>query len=284
MINPNNLCKKLIKLRKEFIIKDEKTGVEHSATQEDIAKILNCNVSTISRYERDEIKIDYNTLVTLAKLYGTTTDYLLGVSTVRSLDIEIEKISRFTGLTEEAIKLLHELAQQQSGELLSNSCKKKIERIEKQFKGSESTSEFKDPDKNEQIEIAKAGSQSIAESQLRALNYVLSQDETQRFLSDLFLHLFAEVSDKEDIMSAIIALKSEKDPSEDETKKSKENPSENGTKIEKGFYFNLLDSQINGLFLLEINSILNKWKADPCAEIVDINTENNDWIAKSSDV
>lgn len=272
MINPKDLSKKLIKLRKEFIIKDEKTGVEHSATQEDIAKILNCHVSTISRYERDEIKIDYNTLVTLAKLYGTTTDYLLGVSDVRSLDIEIEKISRYTGLTEDAIKLLHELAQQNSGESISDTCKKKIEKIEKQFNDSENKSEIEECDKNEQIEIAKSASKSIAEAQLSALNYILAQNETQRFLTDLFLHLFSEVKDNEDIMSAIITLK------------SKEYQPEDKTQIEKGFYFNLLDYQINGLFLLEINSILNKWKSEPCAEIVDINTENNDWISEASDV
>lgn len=245
---------------------------EKKLNQEDIAKVIGFHRAKVSKFETGEKSIDIESLKILANYYGTTTDYILGISDVRSLDIEIEKISRYTGLTEDAIKLLHELAQQNSGESVSDTCKKKIEKIEKQFNDSENVSEIEECDKNEQIEIAKSASKSIAESQLSALNYILTQDETQRFLTDLFLHLFSEVKDNEDIMSAIITLK------------SKESQPEDKTQIEKGFYFNLLDYQINGLFLLEINSILNKWKSEPCAEIVDINTENNDWISEASDV
>lgn len=46
--------------------------------QEDIAKLLDVAVSTISKYESGDIIIPTDNLIKLADHYGVSTDYLLG--------------------------------------------------------------------------------------------------------------------------------------------------------------------------------------------------------------
>lgn len=45
-----------------------------------VAKILGCTQQTYSRYESGEITIDIYNLIKLADFYGTSCDYLLGLT------------------------------------------------------------------------------------------------------------------------------------------------------------------------------------------------------------
>ena len=49
-------------------------------TQEYIAKLLNVNQRTYSRYENGQLDIPSLCLIKLAKFYGKSVDYLLGLS------------------------------------------------------------------------------------------------------------------------------------------------------------------------------------------------------------
>lgn len=49
-------------------------------SQKDFAKLINVSNVVLSRYETGERKPDYDTLLTIAKYFGVTTDYLLGNS------------------------------------------------------------------------------------------------------------------------------------------------------------------------------------------------------------
>ena len=51
-------------------------------TQSKLAKLLWCTQQTYSRYESGEITIDIYNLVKLAEFYGTSCDYLLGITDV----------------------------------------------------------------------------------------------------------------------------------------------------------------------------------------------------------
>lgn len=42
-------------------------------------------------------------MVKLAKLYNTSTDYLLGLTDIKTTDTELKAVCEYTGLTEEAI-------------------------------------------------------------------------------------------------------------------------------------------------------------------------------------
>lgn len=49
-------------------------------TQQEIAKLLNVSQTTYSRYESGVLDIPSSSLITLAKFYQTSVDYLLGLT------------------------------------------------------------------------------------------------------------------------------------------------------------------------------------------------------------
>ncbi|MDE6149333.1 MAG: helix-turn-helix domain-containing protein [Ruminococcus sp.] len=51
--------------------------------QKDIAEILNCSQQVYSNYELGQRDIPTDILISLAKYYETTTDYILGLSDER---------------------------------------------------------------------------------------------------------------------------------------------------------------------------------------------------------
>jgi transcriptional regulator with XRE-family HTH domain len=54
--------------------------LNNGLTMEEVAKSIGINRSDISRYENELTKPNAEVVVKLAKYYGVTTDYLLGVS------------------------------------------------------------------------------------------------------------------------------------------------------------------------------------------------------------
>ena len=55
---------------------------DRDLTQTAGAKILGCTQQTYSRYESGEITIDIYNLIKLAEFYGTSCDYLLGLTDI----------------------------------------------------------------------------------------------------------------------------------------------------------------------------------------------------------
>jgi len=48
-------------------------------SQDQLSKLLNISQSTYSRYESGTLDIPSEALITLAKFYGVTVDYILGL-------------------------------------------------------------------------------------------------------------------------------------------------------------------------------------------------------------
>lgn len=84
-----------------------------SAKQTDAAQELGINYSTYAMYEVDRREPNFDTLVSVAKHYGVTTDYLLGISDCKSPDIEEQAICKKTGLWYNAVKKLIEIQNHQ---------------------------------------------------------------------------------------------------------------------------------------------------------------------------
>ena len=57
--------------------------VDSDLTQRAVAAHLNMNLEVYRRYEKGEREIPVWALIKLARLYGTTTDYILGLSDQR---------------------------------------------------------------------------------------------------------------------------------------------------------------------------------------------------------
>ena len=71
--------------------------------QEQVAKLIGVNKSAISTYENDTRQPSFEILVRLANLYRVSTDYLLGQTNSRSVDL--------SGLSEHDAALICELVE-----------------------------------------------------------------------------------------------------------------------------------------------------------------------------
>lgn len=71
--------------------------------QEQVARLIGVNKSAISTYENDARQPSFEILVRLANLYRVSTDYLLGQTNSRSVDL--------SGLSEQEAALVCELVE-----------------------------------------------------------------------------------------------------------------------------------------------------------------------------
>lgn len=62
-------------------IRDLREDTDLNQTQ--IAQLLRTSQTVYSRYERNERDLPLNHLITLAKFYNTSTDYILGLTEIR---------------------------------------------------------------------------------------------------------------------------------------------------------------------------------------------------------
>ena len=70
-------------------------------SQVELAKRLGVAKQTVSNWENENIQPSIEMLVQLAKLFGVTTDYLLGLNGVRQLNVE--------GLSEDIVAHISQL-------------------------------------------------------------------------------------------------------------------------------------------------------------------------------
>lgn len=80
--------------------------------QEDLAKILNVQRQIISYYETGTRTPNIEDLAILAKHFDTTVDYLIGLSDVKSTNIEVKAICDYTGLSGLSIEKISEWKEQ----------------------------------------------------------------------------------------------------------------------------------------------------------------------------
>lgn len=82
--------------------------------QQDLAARLNTNQQTVGRYETGMRGLDVETILKLCDIFNVTADYLLGRSTVRSLDLsedELALVDTYRSLSAEGKEYLrHTLA------------------------------------------------------------------------------------------------------------------------------------------------------------------------------
>ena len=73
--------------------------VERGLTLEQLAEQTNLSKSALGSYEADDFKdISHYALIKLAKFYGVTTDYLMGVSNLEEeADTEIQELRLTNG-------------------------------------------------------------------------------------------------------------------------------------------------------------------------------------------
>lgn len=90
-------------------------------SQDEVSKGIGISRGALSYYESGDRKPDINTLYALAKYYGVSTDYLLGLSDTPSLSPEIKGICDKFGISDKALEHLEFLARG-SEKLFDENC------------------------------------------------------------------------------------------------------------------------------------------------------------------
>ena len=75
--------------------------IEKKLTQKQLAARISLAISAVSSYESGSRYPSFETLIKLARIFHVSTDYLLGLTERRSIDV--------TGLTDEEIELVSQL-------------------------------------------------------------------------------------------------------------------------------------------------------------------------------
>lgn len=75
--------------------------IEKKLTQKQLAARIGLAISAVSFYESGSRYPSFETLIKLARIFHVSTDYLLGLTERRSIDV--------TGLTDEEIELVSQL-------------------------------------------------------------------------------------------------------------------------------------------------------------------------------
>lgn len=77
--------------------------------RQEVADELEISRASLEYYEKGKRKPDIEVLAKVAKYYGVSTDYLLGLSVVPSTDKDIQFVCDYTGLSESAVNMLAKL-------------------------------------------------------------------------------------------------------------------------------------------------------------------------------
>lgn len=96
--------------RSNIMIKRLKNLIDCSGkSREVIAKAIGCDVSTITKQYNGDRKLTIDFVVKYAKYFNVSTDYLLGVTDVQTVDNDIKFICNYTGLSDESVDVLKQL-------------------------------------------------------------------------------------------------------------------------------------------------------------------------------
>lgn len=79
---------------------------ESGQTQQELADSIGVKRETVNQWENSTRKLKADAIISLAKHFGVSADYILGLSNVRSNDTDMQGACKYTGLSEEAIDRL----------------------------------------------------------------------------------------------------------------------------------------------------------------------------------
>lgn len=89
-------------------------------TQEELAKFCGVSRQSIAQWKDGKTKPDIYYLTHIAKFFGVSTDYLLGLSTERTTDAELRGVCDYIGLSEGGVRLLHKTKENTLSNIIVN--------------------------------------------------------------------------------------------------------------------------------------------------------------------
>lgn len=109
-----------------FAVRLRKLIHDKNITQDVLAQQINKSRQTVSQYVNGESEPVYTTLVKIADFFQVSTDYLLGRTNTKSVSGTEQAVIAYTGLSEDNVRTLHEMAQHSHTESLILSHDRKM--------------------------------------------------------------------------------------------------------------------------------------------------------------
>lgn len=106
-------------------------------SQAELAQQLHCTQAALSQYENGNREPGLQELIQIASVLNTSTDYLLGITNIKTVDANIKMIGDYLGLTEEAISILHDFYWEHKEKLKKDSLQKEVLFYSKAVPGDE---------------------------------------------------------------------------------------------------------------------------------------------------
>lgn len=79
---------------------------ETKTTQKDLSHRLGISRQAVSGYINGTSQPDYDKLLIISDFFGVSTDYLLGKVDVPTLDVQLQQVCEYTGLSEKSVNTL----------------------------------------------------------------------------------------------------------------------------------------------------------------------------------
>jgi len=80
---------------------------ESKTSQGELASAIGITRQAVSKYMNSSTLPDCQTLVKIARHFNVSTDFLLGLTAVKTNNADVKSVCEFTGLSDEAVKHLH---------------------------------------------------------------------------------------------------------------------------------------------------------------------------------
>ena len=257
-------------------------------TQQELAEKTGCSRQAIAQYADGSNAPNIDKLVSIAKYFDVSLDYLVGLSNALTADKDIQYICDYTGLSEKSIDVLHKIALQANGNLISDKRKEKADKLKlyidnpldflskedlendrllfEQYKKDINRDSnipvnnfrksilnndflgFLNYDEKEDLEYILKTDQEEAKLIFDTIDYLTSKKDFYDFILTIYYYLFAEIEIAED---------------EELDGKITGGLLNGKSDIPIQIDYNLLIES----FLLKINNYLNNWKDKGRAEI-----------------
>ena len=89
------------------------------STQEEVAQKINTSRQNVGNWLKGKSRPDIYALAEISKGFNVSTDYLLGLTDIKSTDIKIKDICEYTGLDENTVITLQKIKS-------NDSCEKEL--------------------------------------------------------------------------------------------------------------------------------------------------------------
>lgn len=72
----------------------------------ELSEELDISTGSLSKYQNDSSVASINALAKIAKYFNVSADWLLGLSTEKTIDADVRRVCTFTGLSEDIVKFI----------------------------------------------------------------------------------------------------------------------------------------------------------------------------------